>query len=36
MVNWPEILKIIGECENFFESENREWLRIMNYAGWFI
>jgi hypothetical protein len=33
-VNWVEILKIMWECENFFESENREWLRIMHDARW--
>lgn len=35
-VNWPEILKIMWECENFFESENKEWLRIMHDAEWFL
>jgi len=30
------ILKILWECENFFENENREWLRIMHEAEWFI
>jgi hypothetical protein len=33
-VNWVEILKIMWECENFFESEHREWLRIMHDARW--
>jgi hypothetical protein len=33
---WEEILKILWQCENFFENENREWLRIMNDAEWFI
>jgi hypothetical protein len=35
-VNWEEILKIMWECENFFENENREWLRIMHDAEWFL
>ena len=33
---WGEILKILWQCENFFENENREWLRMMNEAEWFI
>jgi hypothetical protein len=35
-VRWEEILKILWECENFFEIENREWLRIMHDAEWFL
>ena len=31
-----KILNIIWECENHLEKENREWLRIMNDAEWFI
>jgi len=33
---WSKILYIIWECENYLEKENREWLRIMNDAEWFI
>jgi hypothetical protein len=36
VVNWQEILKIMWESENFFENENREWLRIMHDAEWFL
>lgn len=35
-VNWQKILSIMWECENFLESENREWLRIMHDAEWFL
>jgi hypothetical protein len=35
-IRWPDILKILWECENFFENENQEWLRMMNEAEWFI
>jgi len=35
-IQWGEILKILWQCENFFEDENREWLRMMNEAEWFI
>jgi hypothetical protein len=35
-IQWGEILKILWQCENFFENENREWLRMMNEAEWFI
>jgi hypothetical protein len=35
-IQWPDILKILWQCENFFENENREWLRMMNDAEWFI
>jgi hypothetical protein len=35
-INWLEILKIMWESENFFENENREWLRIMHDAEWFL
>jgi len=35
-IQWAEILKILWQCENFFENENREWLRMMNEAEWFI
>jgi hypothetical protein len=35
-VNWEEVLKIMWECENFLESENKEWLRIMHDAEWFL
>jgi hypothetical protein len=34
--SWSKILYIIWECENHLEKENREWLRIMNDAEWFI
>jgi len=36
IVNWEKILKIMWECENFFESENKEWLRIMHDAEWYL
>ena len=36
IIQWAEILKILWQCENFFENENREWLRMMNEAEWFI
>jgi len=36
ITQWAEILKILWQCENFFENENREWLRMMNEAEWFI
>jgi hypothetical protein len=36
VMNWREILNIMWESENFFESENREWLRIMHDAEWFL
>jgi len=35
-VNWEEVLKIMWECENFLEGENKEWLRIMHDAEWFL
>jgi hypothetical protein len=35
-IQWAEILKILWQCENFFENENREWLRMINEAEWFI
>jgi hypothetical protein len=35
-IQWSDILKILWQCENFFENENQEWLRIMNDAEWFI
>jgi hypothetical protein len=35
-IQWPEILKILWQCENFFENENQEWLRMMSEAEWFI
>lgn len=35
-IRWDGILKILWECENFFENENREWLRMMHEAEWFI
>ena len=35
-IQWPDILKILWQCENFFENENQEWLRIMTEAEWFI
>ena len=35
-IQWPDILKILWQCENFFENENQEWLRMMNEAEWFI
>jgi len=34
--SWSKILYIIWECENNLQKENREWLRIMNDAEWFI
>jgi len=34
--NWEEIVKILWECENHLEEANREWLRIMNEAEWFV
>lgn len=34
--NWQEIVEIIWECENHLEDVNREWIRIMNEAEWFI
>jgi hypothetical protein len=34
--DWPQIINIIWECENYLENENREWLRIMFEAEWFI
>jgi len=36
IIQWAEILNILWQCENFFENENREWLRMMNEAEWFI
>jgi len=36
IVSWEKILKIMWECENFFENENREWLRIMHDAEWYL
>lgn len=33
---WSKILNIVWECENHLEKENREWLRIMSEAEWFI
>jgi hypothetical protein len=35
-IQWAEILKILWQCENFFDYENREWLRMMKDAEWFI
>ena len=35
-IQWVEIMKILWQCEYFFEIENREWLRIMNDAVWFL
>jgi len=35
-IQWVEILKILWQCENFFENENREWLRMMRDAEWFL
>ena len=35
-VQWEVILKILWQCEDFFENENREWLRIMQEAEWKI
>jgi hypothetical protein len=35
-IQWAEILKILWQCENFFENENHEWLRIMKDAEWFL
>ena len=34
--NWEDIVKILWECENHLEEVNREWLRIMNGAEWFV
>jgi hypothetical protein len=34
--NWEEIIKILWECENHLEEVNREWVRIMNEAEWFV
>ena len=34
--NWEDIVKILWECENLLEEVNREWLRIMNGADWFV
>jgi hypothetical protein len=36
IIQWSEILKILWQCENFFENENQEWLRMLNEAEWFI
>ena len=36
IIPWREILKVLWQCENFFENENREWLRMMNEAEWYI
>lgn len=34
--NWPEILKVMRQCENFFEEELREWLVLVHEADWYI
>jgi len=34
--NWEEIVKILWECENHLEEANREWVRIMKEAEWFV
>jgi hypothetical protein len=34
--NWEEIIKILWECENHLEEVNREWVRLMNEAEWFV
>lgn len=34
--NWEEIIKILWECENHLEAVNREWIRIMKDAEWFV
>lgn len=36
MIPNRELFTILWECENFLESENREWLRLMNEAEWFV
>jgi hypothetical protein len=33
---WAQILKLMWQCENFFECENREWLRMMSAAEYFL
>ncbi len=30
-----ELLRTLGDCEDIFESEHREWLRLMIEAEWF-
>ena len=35
-VPWAKILSILWECENFFENENQEWLRMLSEAEWFL
>jgi hypothetical protein len=35
-VQWAKIITILWQCEGFFENENREWLRMMSEAEWFL
>ena len=35
-VQWAKIITILWQCEDFFENENREWLRMMSEAEWFL
>jgi len=34
--NWTDILKLMRQCENYFETEYREWLILVHEADWFI
>jgi hypothetical protein len=34
--NWRQILEILHLCENFLDSEHREWLILIRDAEWFL
>lgn len=34
--DWEEMVKILWECENHLTRVNREWVRIMKEAEWFL